>query len=131
MPATLPAPALTVRRKAPLCCSVRHLLPRTLVDWWRMIWQERVPLVVMLTKPEERNQNKSIVYWSAGIPHNYKGFPWHNYGDVFISSSIPGEPQGDVQPTHMLLHHYETHYQQQCAAGHEALMCASSSTGWP
>ena len=31
-------------------------LPETFGDFWRMIWEQRVPSVVMMTKLEERNR---------------------------------------------------------------------------
>ncbi|KAL7670832.1 hypothetical protein ACOME3_005751 [Neoechinorhynchus agilis] len=32
-------------------------------DFWRMIWQEKSPAIVMLTKCEERNRHKCDQYW--------------------------------------------------------------------
>jgi len=31
-------------------------LPETFGDFWRMIWEQRIPSVVMMTKLEERNR---------------------------------------------------------------------------
>ncbi|XP_064393132.1 uncharacterized protein LOC135340597 isoform X2 [Halichondria panicea] len=38
-------------------------LPRTLVDFWRLMWQERPPIIVMLTNLEENNKIKCEQYW--------------------------------------------------------------------
>ncbi|XP_064386168.1 uncharacterized protein LOC135334780 isoform X2 [Halichondria panicea] len=38
-------------------------LPRTLVDFWRLMWQERPPIIVMLTNLEENNKIKCQPYW--------------------------------------------------------------------
>ncbi len=38
-------------------------LPGTLVDFWRMMWQERPPIIVMLTNVMENNKIKCEQYW--------------------------------------------------------------------
>ena len=38
-------------------------IPKTLVDFWRLIWQERPPILVMLTNLEEGNKIKCEQYW--------------------------------------------------------------------
>ena len=38
-------------------------LPGTLVDFWRLMWQERPPIIVMLTNLEENNKIKCEQYW--------------------------------------------------------------------
>ncbi|XP_064386164.1 uncharacterized protein LOC135334777 [Halichondria panicea] len=38
-------------------------LPGTLVDFWRMMWQERPPIIVMLTNLMENNKIKCEQYW--------------------------------------------------------------------
>ncbi|NWR80215.1 PTPRK phosphatase, partial [Centropus unirufus] len=39
-------------------------LPGTVVDFWQMIWQEKTPVIVMLTGLVEQNKTKCEQYWS-------------------------------------------------------------------
>ena len=38
-------------------------MPNTLVDFWRLVWQEKVPSIVMITNLEEDNKIKCQKYW--------------------------------------------------------------------
>ena len=38
-------------------------LPKTVVDFWRMVWQERAPSIVMITNLEEGGKPKCQQYW--------------------------------------------------------------------
>ena len=38
-------------------------LPETVVDFWRMVWQERAPSIVMITNLEEGSKPKCQQYW--------------------------------------------------------------------
>ena len=38
-------------------------LPKTVVDFWRLVWQERPPSIVMITNLEEGNKIKCQQYW--------------------------------------------------------------------
>jgi len=38
-------------------------LTTTLIDFWRLVWQEEVKVIVMLTEVEEQGQKKSEQYW--------------------------------------------------------------------
>ena len=44
-------------------CVFAGPTPITLVDFWRMIWQERVPAVVMITNLVEGKKTKCEHYW--------------------------------------------------------------------
>ncbi|VDN96378.1 unnamed protein product [Rodentolepis nana] len=51
----------------PQYIAAQGVLPGTVVDMWRMIWQERVSIVVMLTKERERGRNKCEKYWPTEL----------------------------------------------------------------
>ena len=38
-------------------------LPKTVVDFWRLVWQERPPSIVMITNLEEGGKIKCQCYW--------------------------------------------------------------------
>ena len=38
-------------------------LPKTLVDFWRLVWQEKPPTIVMITNLEEGTKIKCQRYW--------------------------------------------------------------------
>ena len=38
-------------------------LPKTLVDFWRLVWQEKPPIIVMVTNLKEGNKVKCQQYW--------------------------------------------------------------------
>jgi protein tyrosine phosphatase len=47
-------------------------MPKTLVDFWRMIWQEKVRVLVMLTDTYERGKVKCHPYWPSAIGESMK-----------------------------------------------------------
>ncbi|EUB61468.1 Tyrosine-protein phosphatase non-receptor type 11 [Echinococcus granulosus] len=51
----------------PQYIATQGVLPGTIVDMWRMIWQERSSIVVMLTKENERGRNKCEKYWPTEV----------------------------------------------------------------
>ena len=38
-------------------------LPKTLVDFWRLVWQEKPPTIVMVTNLKEGTKRKCQQYW--------------------------------------------------------------------
>ena len=38
-------------------------MPKTLVDFWRLVWQERPPTIVMVTNLKEGTKTKCQQYW--------------------------------------------------------------------
>uniref|UniRef100_A0A4W3I2U0 protein-tyrosine-phosphatase n=1 Tax=Callorhinchus milii TaxID=7868 RepID=A0A4W3I2U0_CALMI len=43
-------------------------LPGTVVDFWQMVWEKRVPAIVMLTKCVEQGRTKCEEYWPTDQP---------------------------------------------------------------
>jgi receptor-type tyrosine-protein phosphatase beta len=48
-------------------------LPSTLEDFWRMVWEQHVNVIVMLTRVEEKGQKKCESYWPADEQPVYYG----------------------------------------------------------
>ena len=44
-------------------CYIIGPIPRTLVDFWRLIWQEASPVIVMVTNLKEDLREKCTQYW--------------------------------------------------------------------
>lgn len=40
-------------------------LPETYFDFWRMVWEQRSSVIVMMTRLEERNRIKCDPYWPS------------------------------------------------------------------
>ncbi|XP_014669384.1 PREDICTED: receptor-type tyrosine-protein phosphatase O-like [Priapulus caudatus] len=65
-------------------------LEGTVNDFWRMIWEQRVEVIVMLTKTVEKNKKKCEKYWPAS------GKPT-KYGDIVVELLIEqAESDGDL-----------------------------------
>uniref|UniRef100_A0A8C3WZS6 Receptor-type tyrosine-protein phosphatase C n=1 Tax=Catagonus wagneri TaxID=51154 RepID=A0A8C3WZS6_9CETA len=50
----------------------------TIDDFWRMIWEQKATVIVMVTRCEEGNKNKCAEYWPSMEEHS------HVYGDVIV-----------------------------------------------
>jgi len=49
-------------------------LPTTVTDFWRLVWQEKVKVIVMLTNVVEGGQKKCEQYWPDQEPQEYGPF---------------------------------------------------------
>ena len=49
-------------------------LPNTLTDIWRLVWQEMVKVLVMLTRIVEAGQRKCVQYWPDQESQEYGPF---------------------------------------------------------
>ncbi|CAH8654020.1 unnamed protein product [Schistosoma rodhaini] len=45
--------------------------PETFSDFWRMIWEQRVSIIVMMTRLEERSRVKCDQYWPSRGPESF------------------------------------------------------------
>ena len=68
-------------------------LPTTLVDFWRLIWQEHPPIMVMVTNVMEGNRIKCQQYWLESGKQQFG--PFHvtitdkeNFADYTIRSFL-------------------------------------------
>ena len=57
-----------------LCLVCLGPLPTTITDFWRLVWQEKVKVIVMLTNVVEGGQRKCEQYWPAQEPQEYGPF---------------------------------------------------------
>jgi protein tyrosine phosphatase len=55
----------------------------TLPDWWKMIWDEEVPIVVMATKLVEDGTSKCEQYWPSKLAPGGKGMAVV-YGEISV-----------------------------------------------
>ena len=46
-------------------------LPHTMVDFWRLVWQEKTPAIVMLCSIVEGHRVKCQRYWPESGSHTY------------------------------------------------------------
>ena len=49
-------------------------LPHTMTDFWRMVWQEQVTLIIMLCNTVEGHRVRCQQYWPSSGSQNYGPF---------------------------------------------------------
>ncbi|XP_071485064.1 receptor-type tyrosine-protein phosphatase delta-like [Diadema antillarum] len=75
-------------------------LTTTVVDFWRMVWQEKIPIIVMLTKLVENKKRKCDPYWPDDI-ETYGDFTvtviaernYHNYTERTLTIRKAWDPE--------------------------------------
>ncbi|XP_063717267.1 tyrosine-protein phosphatase non-receptor type 7-like [Symsagittifera roscoffensis] len=84
-------------------------LPSTLEDFWWMIWQENVSIVVMLTKLRERNKTMCEKYWPITNA---------TFGDIVVKCEYSFNPKSKYQLNGFLIAEMESanqrHVRQYC-----------------
>lgn len=70
-------------------------IPDTFTDFWRVVWEQDVRLVVSLTAEVERGQVKCHPYWVSG---DYGPFRVHNFSEKYIYLNSPDMQQVDFGP---------------------------------
>lgn len=88
-------------------------LPDTMADFWRMVWQEKSPVIACLTMLREKHKLKADIYWPEdGQMHKYgKIFVIHNlsvlYKNVIVRSFTIWKDGDNAQPMEVLQLHYQ------------------------
>ena len=57
-----------------MVCGSPGPLPKTLVDFWRLVWQEKPPTIVMVTNLKEGTKIKCQQYWPETGTKNFGPF---------------------------------------------------------
>ncbi|KAF9892388.1 hypothetical protein FE257_002165 [Aspergillus nanangensis] len=70
-------------------------VPDTFTDFWRVVWEQDVRLVVSLTSEVERGQVKCHPYWISG---DYGPFQVNNFSQKYIYMDAPQMGQVDFGP---------------------------------
>eukprot|EP00794_Sanderia_malayensis_P018180 gene18180-19994_t len=55
-------------------------LQSTVADFWRMIWECRCPIIIMISKLKEKNEEKCAEYWPC-----HKSKPQQKFGDITVT----------------------------------------------
>ena len=84
-------------------CACAGPIPKTLVDFWRMIWQERPPIIVMVTNLKEGNKNKCQQYWPDTGSASYGPFKVTITEHVVLADYVIRTLQVSVRTTSVVL----------------------------
>ena len=69
--------------------ATQGCLPTTIVDFWRMVWQEGARVVVMITNEVERGRSRCARYWpNLGEPTEQGNLRLVNAGETFNPNYI-------------------------------------------
>ena len=67
-------------------------LPKTVIDFWRLVWEEGVEIVIMLTKLTEEGTVRCQQYWPSTGKANYGpfrvDFQSQSQGNGFLSKKF-------------------------------------------
>ncbi|GFO14717.1 tyrosine-protein phosphatase non-receptor type 9 [Plakobranchus ocellatus] len=81
--------------------STQGPLPRTYVDFWRMVWHNQTRVIVMTTRVFERSRSKCGQYW----PNEVESDEQFEEFIVYNNSIAEGK---DFTETHLMLHNTNT-----------------------
>nr|CDS30626.1 tyrosine protein phosphatase non receptor type [Hymenolepis microstoma] len=122
----------TSSSSVPRYIATQGTLPNTIVDFWRMVWQENSAIIVMITKEVERGRNKCARYWPTpqqGILElpSYRGtlrvrhlaeknLETYTLRELHLSRDPPSHEQGSSKKTStspslkgFVVYHYQFH----------------------
>jgi len=63
-------------------------IPNAIDDWWRMIWEQKSSVVLMLTKEKEKDKIKAHRYWPEGKPQQFDR--------IIVTPKKPPSRDGDL-----------------------------------
>ncbi|KAM7533398.1 hypothetical protein Aperf_G00000127742 [Anoplocephala perfoliata] len=126
---TTPVPSSSSSSSAPRYIATQGTLPNTIVDFWRMVWQEHSAIIVMITKEVERGRNKCSRYWPTpsqdtlelpsygGTLHvrhlAEKNLETYTLRELHLSRDPPSNEQGAKSTTTsgkgFMVYHYQFH----------------------
>lgn len=98
-----------------ICCQAP--LPNTFGDFWRMIWEKKSPVIVMLTNLQERNRRKAEQYWPESKETQ-------QYGNILVTHKFSKHHKGGAiikrvfylthtkEPNELPHEVYQLHYTQ-------------------
>uniref|UniRef100_A0A158QGT5 protein-tyrosine-phosphatase n=1 Tax=Rodentolepis nana TaxID=102285 RepID=A0A158QGT5_RODNA len=122
----------TSSSSVPRYIATQGTLPNTIVDFWRMVWQENSAIIVMITKEVERGRNKCARYWptpqqgTLELP-SYRGtlrvrhlaekkLETYTLRELHLSRDPPSHEQGSSRKTStspsskgFVVYHYQFH----------------------
>ncbi|TRY78674.1 hypothetical protein TCAL_11593 [Tigriopus californicus] len=91
-------------------------LPKTFPDFWRMVWEQHVLVIVMTTKTTERNRTKCGQYWPEDVGSSLKAKPFEIHSEEIENCE-------DFYVTHLTLKNLET--------GEIRPVCHFQFVSWP
>ncbi|KAL5103164.1 Receptor-type tyrosine-protein phosphatase delta [Taenia crassiceps] len=107
--------------KKPNCyIATQGPLPETYSDFWRMIWEQRVSIIVMMTRLEERARIKCDQYWPSRGPETYAN------GTVTVAP-LPS-PEGIIELAYFTIRRFTIAH---CSGNEMREVTHLQFTSWP
>lgn len=75
--------------------ATQGCLPNTVVDFWRMVWQENCRTIVMTTKEVERGKVKAVRYWPGPNHPDGNTLSWDVYDGKITLKFISQKQESD------------------------------------
>ena len=66
---------ITKIKQSVIVCGRTGPLPETVKDFWQMVWDQKAPIIVMVTKLVEADIQKCEQYWPDNVDETIKPKP--------------------------------------------------------